>query len=75
MKNFQFPFLKYLLQVESVWDVVHCEESWDQMSDWASFPTVGTELEGAQAMLSIEDTRDRISTSIKIVVFLYSLYP
>lgn len=40
-----------------MWDVVSCEESRDQMSDWPSFSAVRTELEGAQAMLSTEDTK------------------
>ena len=46
--------LRYLLQVESMWDVVRCEKGRDQMSDWSSFSTMGTELEGAQSKLSTD---------------------
>jgi len=41
----------YLLQVESVGDVVGGEEGGHQMGDGAGLPAVRTELEGAQAAL------------------------
>lgn len=44
--------LEYLLQVESMWDVICSEKGRHQMSDWSGLSTVRAELESAQSKLS-----------------------
>lgn len=47
-----------LLEVESMRDVVCCEEGGNQVSDGASLSTVRTELKGVQPPLSAEINND-----------------
>lgn len=56
--------LKYLLQIESMWDVVSSEIGGDQMSDWPCFSTVGSELESVQSTFSMKDASDLINKSV-----------
>lgn len=47
-------FRVYLLKVESVGDVVCCEESGHQVGDGTSFTAVRTKLKGVQSPLPVQ---------------------
>lgn len=45
---------QHLFEVESMGDVVCCQEGSDQMGDWAGLTTVGTKLECVQSSLPMQ---------------------